>query len=50
MHKLFCRQVIDVVWPLVPAVKPQAAFFEELAGGAALADVIAYARQAAGCS
>ena len=26
----FCREVIDVVAPLVPAVKPQAAFFEEL--------------------
>jgi orotidine-5'-phosphate decarboxylase len=37
--------VIDVVAPLVPAVKPQAAFFEELgpAGMQALADVIRYA-------
>ena len=26
----FCREVIDVVAPLVPAVKPQMAFFEEL--------------------
>ena len=26
----FCREVIDVVAPLVPAVKPQAAFFEQL--------------------
>src|SRR5437660_12204544 len=25
----FCRGVIDVVAPLVPAVKPQAAFFEQ---------------------
>jgi orotidine-5'-phosphate decarboxylase len=43
----FCRGVIDVVAPLVPAVKPQIAFFEELgpAGSAALADVIQYARQ-----
>lgn len=42
----FCRGVIDVVAPLVPAVKPQAAFFEELgpAGSAALAEVIRYAR------
>jgi orotidine-5'-phosphate decarboxylase len=42
----FCRGVIDVVAPLVPAVKPQAAFFEELgpAGAAALAEVIRYAR------
>ena len=43
----FCRGVIDVVAPLVPAVKPQAAFFEQLgpAGMAVLADVIAYAQQ-----
>ena len=36
----FCREVIDVVAPLVPAVKPQAAFFEELgpAGTAVLAE------------
>jgi orotidine-5'-phosphate decarboxylase len=41
----FCRGVVDVVAPLVPAVKPQAAFFEELgpAGMQALADVIDYA-------
>jgi orotidine-5'-phosphate decarboxylase len=44
----FCRGVIDVVAPLVPAVKPQAAFFEQLgpAGMSALFDVIQYARQA----
>ena len=43
----FCRGVIDVVAPLVPAVKPQAAFFEQLgpAGMAVLADVIRYAQQ-----
>lgn len=43
----FCRGVIDVVAPLVPAVKPQAAFFEQLgpAGMAVLADVIWYAQQ-----
>jgi len=43
----FCREVIDVVAPLVPAVKPQAAFFEECgpAGMAALAEVIGYARE-----
>jgi orotidine-5'-phosphate decarboxylase len=43
----FCRGVIDVVAPLVPAVKPQAAFFEQLGpdGMAALADVIAYAEK-----
>jgi orotidine-5'-phosphate decarboxylase len=43
----FCRGVIDVVAPLVPAVKPQAAFFEEIGprGMAALAEVIGYAQQ-----
>lgn len=46
--RAFCCQVIDVVASLVPVVKPQAAFFEELgpAGCAALADVIRYARAA----
>ena len=41
----FCRGVIDVVAPLVPAVKPQAAFFEELGppGMAVLAETIRYA-------
>jgi orotidine-5'-phosphate decarboxylase len=41
----FCRGVIDVVAPLVPAVKPQAAFFEQLgpAGCVALAEVVRYA-------
>jgi orotidine-5'-phosphate decarboxylase len=44
-YATFCRGVIDVVAPRVPAVKPQAAFFEELgpAGMAALGDVIGYA-------
>ncbi|MGE0378774.1 MAG: orotidine-5'-phosphate decarboxylase [Planctomycetaceae bacterium] len=44
----FCRRVIDVVAPLVPVVKPQAAFFEELGppGTAALAEVIHHARRA----
>jgi orotidine-5'-phosphate decarboxylase len=43
----FCRGVIDVVGPLVPAVKPQAAFFEQLGppGMTVLADIIAYAQQ-----
>ena len=43
----FCRGVIDVVAPLVPAVKPQAAFFEQLGaeGMTVLADLIAYAQQ-----
>ncbi|MEE3368843.1 MAG: orotidine-5'-phosphate decarboxylase [Planctomycetota bacterium] len=42
----FCRGVIDVVAASVPAVKPQAAFFEQLgaAGMVALAEVINYAR------
>jgi orotidine-5'-phosphate decarboxylase len=46
-YREFCRGVIDVVAPLVPAVKPQAAFFEELGPGGmqALADVIAYAKE-----
>lgn len=44
----FCCGVIDVVAPLVPAVKPQAAFFEQLgpAGMQALADCIQHARHA----
>ncbi|HEY4235103.1 MAG TPA: orotidine-5'-phosphate decarboxylase, partial [Lacipirellulaceae bacterium] len=42
----FCRDVIDVVAPLVPAVKVQAAFFEELgpAGMAAMEEVIGHAQ------
>jgi orotidine-5'-phosphate decarboxylase len=45
-YRRFCREVIDVVAELVPAVKPQAAFFEQLGppGMQALADVIGYAR------
>lgn len=41
----FCRGVIDVVAPRVPAVKPQAAFFEQLgpAGMRALKETIDYA-------
>ncbi|MGD0783840.1 MAG: orotidine-5'-phosphate decarboxylase, partial [Candidatus Aminicenantales bacterium] len=43
----FCRGVVDVVAPLVAAVKPQAAFFEQLGpqGMSVLAEVIAYAQQ-----
>jgi orotidine-5'-phosphate decarboxylase len=43
----FCCRVLDIVAPLVPAVKPQAAFFEEQgpAGCAALARVISRARE-----
>jgi orotidine-5'-phosphate decarboxylase len=44
----FCCRIVDAVAPLVPVVKPQAAFFEELGppGCAALAEVIAHARAA----
>jgi orotidine-5'-phosphate decarboxylase len=44
-YEKFCRGVIDVVAPLVPAVKPQAAFFEQHGppGMAALKKVIDYA-------
>ena len=44
----FCNGVVDVVAPLVAAVKPQAAFFEALgpAGMLALDAVIRHARQA----
>lgn len=43
----FCRGIIDVVAPLVPAVKPQAAFFEQLgpAGCVALKEVMSYAAE-----
>lgn len=47
-YQVFCQGVIDVVAPLVPAVKPQVAFFEQLGppGMQALAEVIAHAREA----
>lgn len=43
----FCLRILDVVAPLVPAVKPQAAFFEEWgpAGMAALGRVMRRARE-----
>ena len=46
-YELFCRGVVDVVAPLVPAVKPQAAFFEELGpeGMAALGRIIDYCHE-----
>ncbi len=46
-YNQFCRGVIDVVAPLVPAVKPQAAFFEQIGpqGMAALAEIIQYAQK-----
>lgn len=44
----FCTRIIDVVAPLVPAVKPQSAFFEQLgpAGCLALQRVMRKARDA----
>lgn len=47
-YEQFCRGVIDVVASIVPAVKPQAAFFEQLGpdGMVALGRVIRYASQA----
>ena len=43
----FCCGVIDVVAPLVPVVKPQMAFFEELgpSGMTALAEAVRYAQE-----
>jgi orotidine-5'-phosphate decarboxylase len=43
----FCAEAIDAVAPLVPAVKPQAAFFEQLGpdGMVALGEVIGHARK-----
>jgi orotidine-5'-phosphate decarboxylase len=45
-YEAFCNGVVDVVAPLVPAVKVQAAFFEELGphGMTAMANVIVHAR------
>ena len=44
--EVFCREIIDIVAPLVPAVKPQVAFFEQLgpAGMQALWNVMQHAR------
>jgi len=46
-YATFCRGVIDVVAGMVPAVKPQAAFFEQLGppGMAVLAETVRYAEQ-----
>lgn len=46
-YALFCHGVIDAVAGLVPVVKPQMAFFEQLGppGLEALAATVAYARQ-----
>ncbi|HWL09600.1 MAG TPA: orotidine-5'-phosphate decarboxylase, partial [Planctomicrobium sp.] len=47
-YEEFCLRVIDVVAPLVPAVKPQSAFFEACGpeGVTALRNVIRHARNA----
>ncbi len=44
-YRQFCFEVIDAVAPLVPIVKPQVAFFEQLGpfGMVALAEIISYA-------
>lgn len=44
-YRTFCCSIIDVVAPLVPIVKPQSAFFEELgpAGVQVLEQVVRYA-------
>jgi orotidine-5'-phosphate decarboxylase len=45
--RVFCREVIDIVAPLVPVVKVQAAFFERLGplGYGAFADAIRHAKR-----
>lgn len=45
-YETFCRGIIDVVASLVPIVKPQMAFFEQLGGAGmnALANTVSYAR------
>jgi len=47
LYLVFCREVIDAVCQHVPAVKPQAAFFEQLgpAGMIVLAEVVQYAKE-----
>jgi orotidine-5'-phosphate decarboxylase len=47
-YEVFCREIIDIVAQLVPAVKPQAAFFEEAGpeGMRSLANVISHATRA----
>ena len=43
----FCKGIVDVVAPLVPAVKPQSAFFEQYGpqGMQCLANIVRYASQ-----
>ncbi len=45
VYETFCKAIVDVVAPLVPAVKPQAAFFEQYGplGMQCLSNVISYA-------
>lgn len=47
VYTQFCTEIIDVVAGIVPCVKPQAAFFEQLgpAGMISLGEVVAYARK-----
>lgn len=46
-YRVFCRGLIDALYEVVPAVKPQSAYFEVLgsAGIRALEDVVAYAKE-----
>ncbi len=46
-YRLFCRGLIDALKDIVPAVKPQSAYFEVLgsAGIAVLEEICAYARE-----
>ena len=46
-YRQFCRGLIDALCDVVPAVKPQSAYFEQLgsAGIAALEDIVAYAKE-----
>ncbi len=46
LMRAFCREVIDIVAPRVPVVKPQAAFFERFGslGFRAFEDTVRYAR------
>jgi orotidine-5'-phosphate decarboxylase len=46
LMRVFCREVIDIVAPRVPVVKPQVAFFERLGsvGYRAFEDTVAYAK------
>ena len=47
VFECFCKGVVDVVSPLVPAVKPQSAFFEQYGplGMQCLANIIRYASE-----